>query len=324
MIDKGEIITLENNEDYVVSNILKEENKTYYLLLKLEDEIEVTEDFLIVKENDENSFEIVTDEEFNSIKRKLVASLIEEEQKIENENFKTAHLETPKKDISPLVLMPGDPLRAKFAAENFLENYRLVNDVRNNYAYTGYYKGVMVTIMGSGMGMPCAGTYYHELFDFYDVEKIIRIGTCGATSEDQKLMDVVIANKSYTNSNFAETYCGRTQNIAYGSKNLTENLIIASKENNIKSHVGGSFTVDFFGPYIDLTRLRKTIPEDFDTKAEEMECFSLFLIASELKKEAGCILTIVDSPFDKKIISSNDRETGLKNMIKIALDAIIK
>ncbi|MBQ9834078.1 MAG: purine-nucleoside phosphorylase [Bacilli bacterium] len=324
MIEKGEVITLENNEDYVVSNVLKEANKAYYLLLKLEDETEVSEDFLIVKENDENSFEIVIEEEFNYIKRKFVDALIEEEQKDENESFKTAHIKTPKKDISPLVLMPGDPLRAKFAAENFLDNYRLVNDVRNNYAYTGYYKGVMVTIMGSGMGMPCAGIYYHELFDFYDVQKIIRIGTCGATTEDQKLMDVVIANKSYTNSNFAETYCGRIQNIAYSSKNLTENLISASKENNINSHVGGSFTMDFFGPYINMNKLRSQIPDGFDTKAEEMECFGLFLIASELKKDAGCILTIVDSPFDKNIVSSDERETGLKNMIKIALDAIIK
>ncbi|MBQ4584134.1 MAG: purine-nucleoside phosphorylase [Bacilli bacterium] len=323
MINKGEVITLENNEDYVVSNILINNNKNYYLLLKIENENEVTEEFLIVKENDENSFEIVTDEEFKDIKKKFALLLVAENDE-KKQLFKTAHINAAKTEIAPLVLMPGDPLRAKFVAENFLEDYHLVNEVRNMFAYTGYYKGIMVTVMASGMGMPSAGIYYHELFKFYDVKKIIRIGTCGATKEDQKLMDVVIANKAYTNSNFAETYCGRTQNISYGSKNLTDNLIIASNENSIKSHIGGSFTMDFFGPYIDITKLRANIPKDFDTKAEEMECFGLFLIASELQKEAGCILTIVDSPFDKKIVSSEERETGLKNMIKIALDAIIK
>ena len=324
MIDKNEIISLENNEDYVVSNILKHENKNYYLLLKLEDGNEVTEDFLIVKENSENSLEIVTKEELNNIKNKFAKILIEEENTQEKKAFKTAHINADKDDISPLVLMPGDPLRAKYIAENFFEDYRLVNDVRNIFAYTGYYNGKRITVMASGMGMPSAGIYYHELFKFYDVKKIIRIGTCGATCEDQKLMDVVIANKAYTNSNFAETYCGRIQNIVFASKNLNENLVESSKENNIKCHVGGAFTMDFFGPYIDISKLRANIPEGFDTKAEEMECFGLFLIASELQKEAGCILTVVDSPFNQKIVSSEERETGLKNMIKIALDAIIK
>lgn len=323
MINKGEIITLENNEDYVVSNILTENATNYYLLLKLENESEVSDDFLIVKENDENSFETISDSEFNDIKKKFALELVFAEKEDEL-NFKTAHINCSKEEIAPLVLMPGDPLRAKYIAENFLEDYRLVSDVRNILAYTGFYKGIRVSVMASGMGMPSAGIYYHELFAFYDVKKIIRIGTCGATCQEEKLMDIVIANKAYTNSNFAETYCGRKQDISYASKNLNDNLVLASQENNFKCHIGGTFTMDFFGPYIDVSQLRKNIPHDFDVKAEEMECFGLFLIASELKKEAGCILTIVDSPFDEQVVSSEQRETGLKNMIKIALEAIIK
>ena len=327
MINKEDIITLDNDKDYLIKDIIEYNNNTYYFLLRVEDE-SVTEDILFLKKSSNDSLELIDDgKELNEIKEKFLNNILNNEepkQEEEKDLIPTPHIEAKQGEIAPLVIMPGDPLRAKFIAETYLENSKLVSDVRNIYAFTGDYKGTKVTVMAAGMGMPSAGIYYHELFKFYGVEKIIRIGTCGATVEDENIMDVVIANKAYTNSNFAETYTGKTQNIIYPSKPLTDNVIESSKEKNIPYHLGGVFTMDFFGPYIDVKHLYKNIPEDFDVKAEEMECFGLFLIANSLNKEAACILTIVDTPFKDDIISSEDREKKMNNMIEIALDAIIK
>ena len=313
---KNEIITYEDNNDYFVYDYIEVDKNKYYLLFKVVSN-SITDEMLFLKENNER-LEIIND--FEELER--VKSYFLQDNLNKVHHIPTPHIESNYNDIAPLVIMPGDPLRAKYIAENFLTDARLVSDVRNVYAYTGYYNGKRVTAMAAGMGMPSAGIYYHELFKFYDVEKIIRIGTCGGTTKEEKLFDLVIADKAYTTSNFAYTYTGKECNLTYPSKDLTDLLINSCQNNSIESHLGGVFTMDFFGPYIDEEHLYSKIPKDFDVKAEEMECFGLFLIANTLGKEAACILSIVDSPFYNEVVSSEQREAGLNNMLKVALDAI--
>ena len=132
----------------------------------------------------------------------------------------TPHIEAKKEEIAKTVIMPGDPLRAKFIAETYLEEYRLVNQVRGMYAYTGKYKGKEVTVMASGMGMPSIGIYSYELFKFYDVDNIIRIGTCGAYTDKIKLYDVILAKEVYTDSSFAKVQNGSTYNTLTSNEEL--------------------------------------------------------------------------------------------------------
>lgn len=314
---KGEIITLENNYDYLVYDFLNFNDNDYYMLFKLEDE-EVTDELLILKGLDKESLQIINnDEEFDLIKSKFWQNNLNNEHHVPS-----VHIKANYGEIAPLVIMPGDPLRAKYIAEKFLTNAVLVSDVRGILAYTGTYNGVKVSVMAAGMGMPSAGIYYHELFKFYDVSKIIRIGTCGGTIKEEKLLDLVIANKSYTNSNFAKTYSSNDVHLSYPSYELTKKMEEYCNNNQVHYHNGGVFTMDFFGPYINVDNLYKELPSDFDLMAEEMECFGLFHIASILNKEAACILTVVDTPFYDTIISSEQREAGLDEMIKVALEAI--
>lgn len=132
----------------------------------------------------------------------------------------TPHNEAEKNQIAKTVIMPGDPLRAKYIAENFLEDYKLVNQVRNMYAYTGKYSGKEVTVMASGMGMPSIGIYSYELFKFYDVDKIIRVGSAGSYTKDLNLYDVVLVNGCYSESSYAKTQNGCEDNMMYASDNL--------------------------------------------------------------------------------------------------------
>ena len=136
----------------------------------------------------------------------------------------TPHIEAKKEEIAKTVIMPGDPLRAKYIAENYLENYKLVSKVRNIYAYTGYYKGVRITVMASGMGMPSIGIYSYELYKFYDVENIIRVGSAGAYTDSLKLYDIVLATSSYSESSFALTQNNCTEKILYSSNSLNEKI----------------------------------------------------------------------------------------------------
>ncbi len=234
------------------------------------------------------------------------------------------HIEAKKEEVAPIVLMPGDPLRAKYIARNFLENPVLINKIRNMFGYTGYYKGHRVTVMSSGMGMPSMGIYALELFEYYEVEKIIRIGTCGALREDEELMDIVIGDSYYTNSNFADSLCDENVHMVYPSEELNNNLIKAAAELNKKSIVGTINTMDVFGPYVSESVQEKNSPKKYRPVAEEMEAFGLVYIANKLKKQATCIATVVDTPFKNEVVTPDDREKALNDMIKIALEAIIK
>ena len=229
-----------------------------------------------------------------------------------------------KKDIAPLVLMPGDPLRAKYIAEKFLENARLVTSVRNMFGFTGTYNGHKVTIMGSGMGMPSMSIYAFELFYYFNVEKIIRIGTCGVVTKDINVPELILADNVFSLSNFAYNYDGYDKNMVYPSKKLNENIIATAREQDKKLHVGTMLTCDAFGPYINMDNVLKRIPDDVDPIAEEMEAYALVHVANSFKKEASAIVTAVDSKFSDVILSIEDREKSLDDMITLALDAIIK
>lgn len=236
----------------------------------------------------------------------------------------TPHIEARKEDIAKIVLMPGDPLRAKMIAETYLDNYRLVNTVRNIFAYTGIYKGKEVTIFASGMGIPSVGIYSYELFKFYDVDSIIRIGTCGANCEEVKILDVILAENSYSLSTFAKLFDGTTDKIMPSSIELNQKIEQASLENNITIKKGMIITSDVFNVYVDMEKYLSNYPAELKTLASEMEAFGLFFIAKKLNKKASCLLTVVDSPYEKTEISSSDRQNSLNTMIKVALDSIVK
>ena len=232
----------------------------------------------------------------------------------------------PEADISELVLMPGDPLRAKYIAEKFLDDAKLVTQVRNMYGFTGKYKGIKITVMGSGMGMPSMGIYSFELFHFFNVQKIIRIGTCGALSPDARLNEIILADSAYSESNFAYTYSNYDKDVVGVSKELNESIIAASNELNLRDlvHVGMLATTEVFGPYIDADRVIKRIPKEYHPLGEEMETFALCHVANLLGRKATAMVTVTDSQFTDRVLSIEERETSLNNMIKIALEAIIK
>lgn len=237
------------------------------------------------------------------------------------------HIEVEKKeDIAKFVLMPGDPLRAKYIAENFLENAKCVTSVRNMLGFTGTYKGVPVTVMGSGMGMPSMGIYSFELFHFFGVEKIIRIGTCGAVSPKTNINDILLSESVYSESNFAYTYNNYRERVVMADKSLNENVVKAANELglNDKLHKGMLTTMDVFGPYIDFERVLSRIPKEYEVLGEEMEAFGLIHVANSMKRSATAIATVVDSKYSDVVLSIEERQTSLNNMIKLALEAIIK
>ena len=234
------------------------------------------------------------------------------------------HIVTDKKNIAPLVLFPGDPLRAKYIAEKFLTNIKLVNKIRNMYAFTGYYKDKLVTVVGSGMGCPSASLYAYELFTFYGVEKIIRIGSAGANKENIKLMDTVLSTGAYSESSIAYQWGGYTDKFIESNNELNEIIKKTAKEQNIDIHVGPTLTSDVFDVYASIDHIINTCPIKDELLATEMEGFGIFHVARICKKQASMLITIVDSKFDTRVVSPEMRETHLDNMIILALESIIK
>ncbi len=227
-------------------------------------------------------------------------------------------------DIAKLVIMPGDPLRAKFVAENFLENARLVTSVRNMFGYTGTYKGKEVTVMAHGMGMPSAGIYVFELFHYFGVEKIIRFGTCGVVDPSVKIPEIIVADSLYTQSNFAFQYNGSNDTFIKPSEELTNDIKLAAEELNEKVHFGTIMTMDVFGPYVDADAALARVPKDIKVIGEEMEGFGIVHIANSMGRKAAIMATAVDSKFSDVVLSIEERESSLKHMVILALEAVIK
>ena len=235
------------------------------------------------------------------------------------------HNEAKEGEIAKVVLMPGDPLRAKYIAENFLEDYRLVSSVRNIYAYTGKYKGKEISVMASGMGMPSMGIYCYELYKFYGVESIIRIGSCGAYKPDLDLLDVVLIEKSYTEGNFAKAMTGVECHSVYANKELNDLIENTAKENNMKCIRSNMACTEYFDPYLDNPQaVIERLPEEENILGSEMEAFALFFTAKELNKKAAALITVADSNYKKASITVEQRQEALDDMIKLALESAIK
>ncbi|WP_027120632.1 purine-nucleoside phosphorylase [Mycoplasmopsis lipofaciens] len=231
----------------------------------------------------------------------------------------TPHISAKKEDIAKVVLMPGDPLRAKFIAETFLDpGYKKVNSVRNMFMYTGTYKGKAITIAGSGMGCPSIGIYSYELFNFYDVDKIIRIGTTGSYDKDLALYETFLVTESYSDSaSYRKLVLNdeNASNLAYPSKELNAELEEKAKELNINLKKGRTHSSDVFYSAIPLEqRIKET-----QAKCVEMETYALFTNAEKLNKQAACLLTVSDNLITHEETSPEQRQTAFTNMMKIAL-----
>lgn len=230
----------------------------------------------------------------------------------------TPHISAEKKDIASNVIMPGDPLRAKMIAEKYLENYRLVSDVRNIYAYTGTYKGKEITVMASGMGMPSIGIYSYELFKFYDVDSIIRVGSCGSYTKDLNLYDIILVNNCYSESSFAKTQNGCLDNIMNASSNLNFYLKESADNLNIPITIANVHSSDVF--YSDIDNHVELKEKGY--LAVEMESFALFHNANILNKKAACLLTVSDNLETKEETTSVERQNSFTKMIEIALNSL--
>ena len=239
-------------------------------------------------------------------------------------HLKPAHISCSREEIAPIVIMPGDPLRAKYISEKYLEDAKLINTVRNMYGYTGTYKGTRITVMAHGMGMPSVSIYAFELLYFFGVKKIIRIGTCGALDERINVPELIIASDSYTEANFAYSYNGDPTHIAYPSENLTSIITKKAQEKGLNYHVGTVMCTEQFGFYSDNEHVLNRVPKDIHLLGEEMETFALFHIANSFKAESAAILTVVDSKFNEDFLTPEQREKSLDDMITLALDSIVK
>lgn len=237
----------------------------------------------------------------------------------------TPHNEANIGDIAKTVVMPGDPLRAKYIAENFLDNYKLVNQVRGMYAYTGTYKGKEITVMAHGMGMPSVGIYTYELFKIYGVENIIRIGSCGGYKPELKLFDIILTENVFSESNYALTLNNDNCHIVSSNSDLNSIIEDTAKDSNINIVLGNTVCTDCFDVYMtDVNKFLERVPDNFNPVAAEMEAFALFYNAKLLNKNASCLMSVVDSKFIKDIATPEERQTGLNTMIKLALDSAIK
>ena len=233
------------------------------------------------------------------------------------------HMNAKKEDIAPIVLLPGDPLIAKYIAENFLTNVKEVTNVRNMLGFTGEYKGTRVTVMGSGMGMPSCGIYAFELFYFYNVQKIIRIGTCGVVNPSVEIPEIILADKIYSEANFAFSYNGYKNNTVVPAMNLVNKIYETAKSKDLKIHKGTLMTTDVFGPYVDDDAYKARIPEGIKPLGEEMEAFGLCHIANVFKRQAAAMCTATDSKFTGKALSPKERQLALNEMIELALESIL-
>lgn len=237
----------------------------------------------------------------------------------------TAHNEARKEDIAKVVIMPGDPLRAKYIAENFLTDYRLVNSVRNIFAYTGWYKGKRVTVMASGMGMPSMGIYCYELYKFYEVDVIIRIGSCGVYTDTVNLLDTILVNGSFTIGNFAKNFTGEDVKFVEASKDINDLIEVVAVDMGSFIRKENMACAECFDAYLEnLDLYLEQLPKDKNIIGAEMEAFALLYTAKILNKKAACLLTVVDSIKKKQSLSSEERQNSLNEMIKISLETVTK
>ena len=238
----------------------------------------------------------------------------------------TPHISAKPGDFGKTVLMPGDPLRSKFIAENFLENPVLVNNVRGVHGYTGTYKGVKVSVMASGMGMPAIGIYSHELYNGYGVENIIRVGSAGSIQDHINLYDIVLGQGACTDSNFAAQFHLPGTFAPIADFKLLTAAVNACEAHKATYHVGNINSSDvFYGDHVG-------VPEGLDSvyglkkmgvMALEMEAAALYMNAARYGKRALCICTISDHVLKGVETTSEERQTAFTTMMKVALDVAV-
>lgn len=233
----------------------------------------------------------------------------------------TPHIKAKKTDFAKVVLMPGDPLRAKWIAENFLEDAQQINNIRGMLAFTGKYKGKKVSIMGHGMGIPSIGIYSYELYKFFNVETIIRIGSAGAYKREVQVGSVALVKEAISESTFADLLNVKTDNnVLYPSKEINEVIQNTAKELSINLLNPRIHSSDiFYG-----VRSVDQIVEKTNADLVEMESFALFTNAKLLNKKAACLLTCSDSLVTHEAMSAEDRQTKFVDMVKLALESAIK
>lgn len=235
----------------------------------------------------------------------------------------TPHNKANLGDIAKAVLMPGDPLRAKLIADNFLSDVKQFNDVRGMLGYTGTYKGKKVSVMGSGMGMASIGIYSYELYKFYDVDTIIRVGSTGSYSQRLKLKDVALIKACYSESTYALAQSGDTDSMQYPDPDLLKNIEATSKEVHIPVVKTNTHSSDVFYYEPGFEQPEKMV-EEYDALCVEMESFALFHNAKVLNKKAACLLTVSDSLITDEHLSAEERQTSFNNMITLALESVIR
>ena len=225
-------------------------------------------------------------------------------------------------DFAPTVLMPGDPLRSKFIAEEFLSDAVLVNNVRGVQGYTGTWKGIPVSVMASGMGMPSIGIYSWELYKSYAVDNIIRVGSAGAVQDDINVMDIVIAQGACTNSNYLKQFNFPGSFTPVANYTLLERAVACAREHGAVVHVGNIFSSDnfYYAKSYEGTRAVRRM----GVMAIEMEAAALYANAAYMGKKALCICTISDHLYKEEELSPEERQTGFNQMIEIALDTAVK
>lgn len=233
----------------------------------------------------------------------------------------TPHNNAEKGQIAKTVIMPGDPLRAEYIANTYLEEVECFNRVRNMYGFTGKYNGIPVSVMGSGMGMPSMGIYSYELYNEYDVENIIRIGSAGAYSNKLDVYDVMLVTESYSESSYAHTQNGYSEDKTYPSDELSDELRKSAESLGIKLNEGTIHSTDVFYRGGDPMYYKK-LCEEKGCLAVEMESFALFHNAKVLGKKAACIVTISDSFVSGTVTTAEERQNAFTNMMKIALGSI--
>lgn len=231
----------------------------------------------------------------------------------------TPHITAKKEDFAKTVLMPGDPLRAKYIAEHYLENAVLVNNVRGVNGYTGYYKGKKVSVMASGMGQPSIGIYSYELFNFYDVDAIIRIGSCGSMDKDLHIKDIIIAMGACSNGNYANQYKLPGTFAPIADFDLVKKAAQICEEKKLNYKVGNILSSDTF--YDDSNSTLDWVK--MGVLGVEMESAALYCNAARAGKKALCICTVSDSLVnDEKDTTAQERETSFTNMMEVALELI--
>lgn len=231
------------------------------------------------------------------------------------------HIGAPSGAIAKRVLLPGDPLRAKHIAETFFEDAKLYNEIRGALGYTGTYKGVRVSVQGTGMGIPSIAIYVNELIKDYGARKLIRVGTCGAMHENINIRDIVIAQGTSTDSSIVRNIFGPTINFApLADFSLLTKAVECAKNLNISAKVGNIITVDrFYDDDIDNDRLRR-----YGILAVEMEAAALYILAAQYRVQSLGIFTASDHLLTKEVVPAEERQTDFNDMVEIALETIIQ